>query len=78
MMFLALLKRLLTAALFALTRWWGLKCKYPSVCVCFPMTVTLRVLSFRANFSKNSMYKLATTAETGELLPLLVELTIEL
>ena len=44
-MFLALLKRLLTAALLALTGWWELKCKYLSVCVHFLKTVTLRVPS---------------------------------
>ena len=127
-MFLALSKRLLTAALFALAGWWELKCKYLPVCVCFLKTVTLRVPSSlyvrlvsrkgrepsfsssmvnlmvgrtslrwqsrgstaslcimqhvsstyrfqnldlegadsRASSSKNSMYRLATTAETGE------------
>ena len=45
-MFLAQLKRLLMAALFALAGWWELKCKYLSVCVCFLKTVTLRVPSF--------------------------------
>ena len=44
-MFLALSKRLLTAALFALAGWWELKCKYLSMCVCFLKTVTLRVPS---------------------------------
>ena len=126
-MFLSLLKRLLTATLFALAGWWELRCKYLSVCVCFLKTVTLRVPSSlhvrlvsrkgrepsfsssmvnlmvgrtlsrwrsngftaslcilqhvsstycfqnlglgadsRASSSKNSMYRLATTAETGE------------
>ena len=142
-MFLALSKRLLTAALFALAGWWEFtcKCKYLSVCVRFLKTVTLRIPSSlhvrlvsrkgrepsfsssmvnlmvgrtslrwrsngstaslcimqqvsstyrfqnlglegadsRASSSKNSMYRLVTTTETGELLaaplPLLVELT---
>ena len=42
---LALSKRLLTAALFALTGWRELKCRYLSICVCFLKTVTLRVPS---------------------------------
>ena len=41
--FLALSKRLLTAALFALTGWWELKCRYLSVCIGFLKTVTSRV-----------------------------------
>ena len=37
-------KRLLTAALFALDRWWELKCRYLSVCIAFLKTATSRVV----------------------------------
>ena len=40
--FLALSKRLLTAALFSLAGWWELKCRHLSVFVGFLKTVTSR------------------------------------
>ena len=44
-MFLALSKWFLMAALFVLIGWWELICRYLPVCVCFLKTVMLRVSS---------------------------------